>query len=417
MGSLLAGIRVLDVAGQLGIPWLGRHMAHHGAEVVTVETSRFLPKVRQYVAPNAPDLGVQQDGSPSLTEWHSGKLSVGLDLTEPEAQRLFSRLVSVSDVVLSNRLPRAAAVTGVTYPLVSAVNPSIIMVHNTSYGLEGSYANNGAFGDHIEAVSGISHLLRDPETNEPGATNTLLVDYMAGLHGLFAVLEAIRSRRETGRGQFIDLSMLEVAVSSIGDVVTEFAATGQEPPPGNDVPGAAPYGCYPCDGGERDCVISVSTDDEWASLCTDMGRPEWVSDTRFATHAARKSQQKLLDDEIGKWTHDQSGYQLTYRLQGLGIRAGMVQGAKELIQDPQLQHRRFFTTYRHPSRGGVIGTGLAVSLEEPDDRALRTGFALGEDTGYLLGELLGVEADELSRLADSGVIDLVQPRVWPGDVA
>ncbi|MCL0101714.1 CoA transferase [Dehalococcoidia bacterium] len=414
MTGLLDGVRVLDAAGQLGVPWIGRHLAHHGAEVVTFESSRFLPKIRSYVQPNAVERGVQPDDSTSLTDWHSGKLSIGLDLTKAEGQEIFDSLVRISDMVLTNRLPRASVAIGVTYERLLAVNPAIIMLHNTSYGLHGPYKDNGAFGDHIEAMSGMSHLLRDHRTNEPGSSNTLIVDYLAGLHGLFAVLEALREQRRTGHGQLIDISMLEVAVSSIGELVAEMSLSGEAPEAGNVSLEAVPYGVYPCDEGDKDCSISVYNEEQWVALCEEMDRSHWANEPRFASPGARRRNRADLDSEIGEWTYHQKPHALMYRLQRKGIPAGVVQNALDMVQDPQLSFRRFFPTYSHPAKGGVIGTGLAVNLGDPEPSALRTGFSMGQDTEYLVGELLGRSDEEMQRLMAEGVIEASPLQHWPG---
>jgi crotonobetainyl-CoA:carnitine CoA-transferase CaiB-like acyl-CoA transferase len=412
--GILSGVRVLDLSGQMGMPWMARHLAHHGAEVLTVESSLHPSKIRGYIPPYAPHLGVRAQDNPSLTEWHAGKLSLGMDLNKPESQDLLDRLFSISDVVVFNRLPKTAKALKIDFARVAAANPAAIMVHNTGYGLEGPYANNGAFGDHIESAAGISHLLRDPTSGAPGSSGTLLIDYIAGLHGLYAVLEALRSRRVTGRGQFIDLSMLELAVSSIGDVIGTYALTGEEPEPGNRIENAAPYGVYVCDSGERHCTISIYADDEWARFCRFADREEWLEDPRFATHDDRLRHRAELDAAISEWTRHRSAFQTMYGLQRLGVHAGVVQDAPGLLQDPQLQYRGFFRTYLHPTGGGVIGTGVAVSLQEPEGRALRTGFLVGQDTEYLVGDLLGLGPRGVANLVDAAAIEIAEPWAWPG---
>jgi benzylsuccinate CoA-transferase BbsF subunit len=397
----------------MGMPWMARHLAHHGAEVITLESSLHPPKIRGYVPPHAPHLGVRAQDNPSLTEWHAGKLSLGMDLNRPESQRMLDTLFSISDIVVFNRLPKTAKVLKIDYARVAAANPAAIMVHNTGYGLEGPYANNGAFGDHIESTAGISHLLRDPATGAPGSSGTLLIDYIAGLHGFYAVLEALRSRRVTGRGQYIDLSMLELAVSSIGDIVGAYALTGEEPEPGNRVENAAPYGVYAFDNGERYCTISVYGDDEWTRFCRFTDRAEWLENPRFASHQDRLRHRTELDDALNDWAHHQSAFQTMYGLQQLGIHAGVVLDARGLLHDPQLQHRGFFRTYLHPTSGGVIGTGIAISLQEPKGRALRTGFLIGQDTQYVVGDLLGLGPAEVTDLVDAAAIEIAEPWVWP----
>ena len=400
----LSNIRVVEISVGGAVPWLCKHLTWHGAEIVRVEMEAHPDAIRTYISPSAPEKGVQPNLSPWHPEWHSGKSHVAIDLETPKGQDLFAQLVSVSDAVVTNLGVSAANRLRLTYPTLRELNPSIIFLHNTAFGVNGPYANYKAWGLQTEAVAGLSHVCRHPE-GPPLLAPYVLPDWLAALYGIVALTAALRERCRTGKGQFIDLSMMELTVASIGDLVLEEAANGHEPNAwGNGAPNAAPHSCYPCDGDDRWCVIAVDTDEQWAGCARAIGNPQLAQDPRYGTVEARLSRRGELDELISQWTRRRDAYEVMRVMHQAGVPAGVVQDVEDLLSDQQLRDRGFFVHYDHLFKGPVLGGGLAVRMCEPDRQALRAGHALGEDNEVVLRRLLGLGQKAYRSLYTQGVI-------------
>jgi len=405
MAAALEGIRVLELTAGMAGPWIGRIMAYCGAEVIKVESRDHPDVTRQYVSPQAPELGVQAQLSPWLTDWNAGKRFVGLDLRHPEGAAIAKRLVAQCDVVVENYARGALERLGLGFPELRRARPNLILLSSSGYGATGPCRHYVTWGPNLEALSGlatVSGFLHRPCT----ITQYAYSDVISALHGLFAVMCALDYRSRTGRGQRIDLSQFEVTVACMGPVLLEFLANGEEPQRlGNRSRHAAPHGCYPCAGEGRWIAIAVASDAEWTRLCRVAGKPEWHTDPRFATEAARLENAAALDEELSLWTRAGDAYELMRKLQCAGVAAGVVQTVEDqFLRDPQLAARGFFERVSHVRKGEVVATGIPLGLTGTPGRTGTAGLAIGADNEYVLGTLLGMSAAEISRLIEAGAV-------------
>ena len=349
----LAGIRVVEFSVGMAGPWIGRFMAYCGAEVIRVESHKRPDVVRQYVPPRAPEMGTQPQLSPWFTDWDAGKRFVALDLTKADAVGLAKRLVARADVVVENYRAGVVEKLGLGYRQLVSVCPDLIMLSTSGYGDSGPCAGYATWGPNIEALSGLSSLSGFFH-RQATVTQYAYPDGASAMHGLFAVMCALDYRRSGGQGQYINLSQLETMVAAIGPALMGPLAGGPEPVRlGNASPVAAPYGCYPCRGEDRWCVVCVDDEDEWLSLCGVMQRPELAHDRRFATMALRLENSAALDVEIQAWTRSLDAYDVMQRLQKVSVAAGVVQNVEDLMErDRQLAARNFFEQVEHLSPVG-----------------------------------------------------------------
>jgi crotonobetainyl-CoA:carnitine CoA-transferase CaiB-like acyl-CoA transferase len=222
---------------------------------------------------------------------------------------------------------------------------------------------------------------------------------------------ALDYRLRTGKGQYINLSQYEATVGVIGHVIMEYLANGREPARrGNRSLHAAPHGCYRCQGDDRWCVIAVSSEAEWERLCRIVGRPEWVTDPRFATLSARLQHVQELDSLIETWTVRRTDYEVMATCQAAGIAAGVVQNVEDqLRRDPQLAARGFFEEIDHVRKGKVVATGIPLGLTGTPGRTSGSGAAIGQDNEYVFGELLGMTPREIRDCIDAGAIETADP--------
>lgn len=402
----LAGIRVVEFSVGMAGPWIGRFMAYCGAEVIRVESHKRPDVVRQYVPPWAPEMGTQPQLSPWFTDWDTGKRFVALDLARTDAVELAKRLVARADVVVENYRAGVVEKLGLGYQHLVRVCPDLIMLSTSGYGDSGPCAGYATWGPNIEALSGLSSLSGFPH-RQATVTQYAYPDGASAMHGLFAVMCALDYRRGSGQGQYINLSQLETMVAAIGPALMDSLAGGPEPVRlGNASPVAAPYGCYPCRGEDRWCVVCVDDEDEWLSLCGVMQRPELAHDRRFATMALRLENSAALDAEVQAWTQGLDAYDVMQRLQKASVAAGVVQNVEDLMErDRQLAARNFFEQVEHLSKGTVTATGLPLGLTGTPGRSGRAGAAVGEDNLYVFGQLLGMSSAEIDAMVATGAIE------------
>jgi crotonobetainyl-CoA:carnitine CoA-transferase CaiB-like acyl-CoA transferase len=276
----------------------------------------------------------------------------------------------------------------------------------SAMGQGGPWKDYVAFAPTLHALSGLTHLTSF-EKDAPIGLGYAYADIVAGLYAAFAVLAALEYRDRTGQGQYIDLSEYEAMCTLMGPALVNASVNDKEIlPQGNfaDYIEAAPYGCYPCSGMDRWCVIAVSNEEEWQSLCRVLGHPEWMGEDRFATVTKRKANRKELDELVTKWTTQHKAEEVVSLLQEAGIPSGVVQNAEDLSRDPQLVARKCFVQLEHPVLGKTVSDRSPIRFEEDHTAGWKAAPLLGEDNRYVFLELLGLTESELFSYAEKGII-------------
>ncbi len=402
----LSGLRVVEFGTGLAAPWIGRILAWAGAEVIKIESHAHPDVPRLFVPPRNPEQGTQPECSPWFTDWSAGKRFVALDLRKPEGAELARKIVDQSDAVIANYSTGVLAKLGVGYETLAARNPRLVMLESNGYGESGPYARYVTWGPNIEALSGLCSFSGFPE-RECTISHFAYPDPLSALHGLVALMAGLRERAKSGRGQLIHMSQFETAVAAIGPLLLESSATGKEPPRlGNGERDRAPYGCFPCRGDDRWCVIGVEDERDWRRLCELLGQPAWVSDPRYETMASRVEHAAELETRIADWTRGQDDYAVMERCQREGIAAGVVQSAEDMLRrDPQLAARRFFEEIPHFKRRKVVASGIPLGLTATPGRTTHSGSSVGHDNEYVLREVAGLSEDDWTAGLRSGAIE------------
>jgi crotonobetainyl-CoA:carnitine CoA-transferase CaiB-like acyl-CoA transferase len=402
----LAGLRIVEFGTGLAAPWIGRILAWAGAEVIKVESHAHPDVPRLFVPPREPELGTQPQSSPWFTDWSAGKRFVALDLTKQEGGELARQIIDRSDVVIANYSTGVLEKLGVGYEMLAARNPDLVMLESSGFGQNGPLSHYVTWGPNIEALSGLCRLSGFPE-RECSISHFAYPDPLSALHGLFALLAALAYRDCGGQGQVIHLSQFETTVAAIGSLMLDYAATGKECPRlGNRELDRAPYGCFPCRGDDRWCVICVEDDVDWNRLREVMGQPDWAAEERFATASARVAHVDEIEARIGQWTADRLDYEVMEACQRAGIAAGVVQNAEDLLRhDPQLAHRAFFEEIPHFKKGVVVASGIPLGLTGTPGHTSHAGSAVGHDNDYVFREILGLSESEIERFVAMGAIE------------
>ena len=396
----LAGLRVVDftwvIAGPLHTKWL----AAYGAEVIKIE--RFRKGAELNRGNMSPDSVI------SFNNLNVGKRSLAIDMSFEESRRAVADLVAASDIVVDNFGPDVLPNWGFAPERLEAINPRIITLSMPALGKTGPHRLYKGLGSYFQARAALDGLIGYSHRDITDVGFAYADTTCNASHALIALLAALHRRNVTGRGEHIELRQLESSINFLGPALLEWSATGVEPVRrGGRSARYAPQGVYPCAGDDQWCVLTVFSDDEWAALCRLIGRDAWAGDDSMATHAGRMARHDEIDAAIAAWTSRRSPDDATQSLQAAGVAAGAVLNAGELIdRDPQMAARGFYRRFPETEVGGAesIVEAAPFLLSDAPQRIDPRLHELGEDTGYVLSEILCMDAAEVARLFEIGAV-------------
>jgi benzylsuccinate CoA-transferase BbsF subunit len=408
MAGVFEGVRVVEFGAGAAGPVATRLLVEQGADVVRVESARHPDFLRLLpfpgLAQRRPEGGPDLEAAPMFALLNPGKRSVALDLSRPEGRALAFRLATAADVVTENFSPGVMARFGLDYESLRRGRPDLVMVSGCLFGQTGPQRHYPGFGGQGSAIAGFNHLTGWPDREAVGPYATI-TDSLSPRYIAVLLAGALRERRRTGRGRYLDVSQIETGVYSLAELVVRHAASGESlGRQGNRDERGAPHAIYPCRGEDRWIALEATGEAEWAALVDVLGRPAWAREEGFASAAARKANEDELDARIAAWTRGEDALELAERLQRAGVPAGPVQTPGELLGDPQLAHRGHFVRLAQPGLGELPfergGARLAASPGQVPARAPR----LGEHAREVLCGWLGLAEAELERLAREGVL-------------
>jgi benzylsuccinate CoA-transferase BbsF subunit len=400
----LAGLRVVELGGFAAGPVVGKHLANHGAEVIRIESRRRLDGFRTNYPPFKDNIpGPERAGI--FNFFNDGKRSVTLNLKAPRGVELARKLVARADLVVENFTPGTMTRLGLGYEILAAENPGLVMLSTCNQGQSGPHAGHPGFGTHLTSLSGFTQSLGYPDET-PALLYGPYVDYIAVGFGTIAVLAALVRRRRTGRGVHIDLSQYESGLQFMAPALLDFFANGRVAGrDGNRHPSAVPHGVFPCRGAERWVALSIADDAEWRRFVEALDAPAWAQDPAFATVNGRKSNEDRLEALVADWTREREREEVVGRLRANGLRIYPVNSVADLFSDPQLRHRRAWRPVDHPVLGHVHVPAPPFLLSATPPKVDRPGPCLGADNSYVLGEILGLSAEQIEQLEGDGVLD------------
>jgi crotonobetainyl-CoA:carnitine CoA-transferase CaiB-like acyl-CoA transferase len=408
-GGVLRGLRVLDLTWVLAGPYATKLLAEHGADVIKIESkhrqdpTRFAPSMR--LRP-----GAGFDDSGYFINFNRNKRSVALNLRTVDGQRLLRDLVGHCDVVMENFSPGVLARWGMDHASLRKLNPDVILVSMAGVGQTGPWRDAVTFADTLAAMSGLSSETRDPGGNPQGLTFGL-GDMIAANAAVLATLDLLGR----ARGGHIDLSQLEAMAATMGPALTEAALTEagldptwpdtRTPEHPNRSPRAVPHGVYPAAGNDRWVAIAVQDQAQWRAL-TGLVELPGAGDSSFLDLATRKAHEEQIDAALAAWTAGQDAAALAARLQAAGIAAAVVATGRDLVEaDEQLAARHFYPELSHPVAGPVRHEGIVARLSATPGALTRPAPLLGQHTAEVLGELLGLDTEQLEALRAAGVTE------------
>jgi crotonobetainyl-CoA:carnitine CoA-transferase CaiB-like acyl-CoA transferase len=398
----LADVRVLDFSWVMAGPWTTRVLADYGATVVKVESMkrpdlvRFLPPFRDGVP--------GPDSSAGFWAINAGKRSLALDLGNPASREVVLALVRWADVVLESFSPKAMRKWGYDYPALAAIKPGLVMVSTCLFGQSGPLSKMAGYGTMGAALGGLVAPTGWPDRPPCGPFGPY-TDFIAPRFTVAAILAALDHRRRTGEGQHIDQSQVECSLQFLAPHLLDAQVNGRAlDRVANDDGTMAPHGVYPAAGDDEWVAIAARDDDDWGRLSGAIAGAELASDPRYASLEARRRHSGELDASISTWTRALPASEVESRLQQAGVPAHAVLGSVAASGDPQLRARRHFLRVPHSVHGEVPIESSRAELERTPARVARAGPTLGEDTDFVLRELLGYSSADVDRLRASGVL-------------
>ncbi|MBD8637253.1 MULTISPECIES: CaiB/BaiF CoA-transferase family protein [unclassified Stenotrophomonas] len=395
MSGPLHGIRVVEFGTLIAAPFAARLFAEFGADVIKIESPEGGDPLRKWR---------KLHGDTSL--WWSlqarNKKSVALDLKSVEGAEAARQLAASADVVIENFRPGGLEKLGLGWDVLSALNPDLIMVRISGYGQDGPYRDRPGFGAIGEAMGGIRYTTGDPST-PPARVGISLGDSLASLHGVMGALMALlRVKTGQGRGQVVDVSLVESVFNLMESLVPEHAMFGTvRERTGGALPGISPSNTYPTADGSF-VVIAGNSDPIFRRFMQAIGRHDLAADAALATNPGRVLRNAELDAAITHWTSGLHIDAVLAALDAADVPAGRIYSAADIVADPHYRARGMLLETTLPDGQPITLPGIVPKLSETPGQMHWTGPALGEHTDQVLTEL-GMAADAIAAASGRGV--------------
>ena len=406
MGAL-SHLRVLDLSRVLAGPWAGQILADLGAEVIKVERPGNGDDTRAWGPPFLKDAYGESTGEAAYyLSANRNKQSVTIDFTKPQGQQLVRALAAKSDILIENFKVGGLEAYGLDYASLKALNPDLIYCSITGFGQTGPYAKRAGYDFMVQGLGGLMSLTGRPEGEEgagPVKVGVALTDILTGLYSTVAILAALAHRQHDGGGQHIDMALLDVQVACLANQAMNYLTTGVAPQRlGNAHPNIVPYQDFPTADG--DFILTVGNDSQFRKFAEVAGRPEWADDPRFATNTLRVANRSVLVPLLRQATVFKTTTEWVTQLEAVGVPCGPINDLAQVFADPQVQARGLAMQLPHALAGLVPQVASPIRLSETPVEYRNAPPLLGEHTWQVLEQVLGLHADAVEALRQSGVL-------------
>ncbi len=392
----LSGVRVLDFSRVMAGPYCSMMLAELGADVVKVEE---------------PGTGDESRGWPPFVEGQSGyffslnrsKRSIAIDLKKDDGRRIAHDLTAKSDVVIENFAPGVVKRLGIDYQTLSALNPRLIYCSISGFGQTGPYRDKKAYDPILQAMSGLMSVT-GPRDGEPVKCGTAVTDIVSAIFAAFSISTSLYRREKTGRGQYIDLGMLDSSLSMMTFQAAIYLVAGQVPGLfGSENPTRVPSANYLTADGRY--VHIVVNDRQWPKFCEVLGVPELAADPAFTINKNRLANRERINAIVAGRMRTRTAEEWLTLLDAEGLPAGPVNSLDRVVNDPQVVAREMVTSFDHPIAGEVKAIDMPYRFAEDGTSIRSAPPLLGQHTEEVLSKLLGYPKDEIARLKADGVVE------------
>lgn len=390
----LQEVRVLDLGRYIAAPYCALLLADMGAEVIKVESpgGERTRDIRPFV----------KGESLYFLALNRNKKGVTLNLRSDEGKAILRGLIKQADVLVQNYRPSIMEAMGFSDGALQELNPRLVTVAVSGFGQDGPFAQRPAYDAIAQAMSGLMSLTGYPD-GPPTVTGAFIADFMAGTCGALGALLALYNREKTGKGQAVDVSLLESLIPVLLSAIPEFLLTGNLPNRvGNRDRHSAPVNIFQTKDGY--IYIESGADRMFARLAQAMGTPELTDDPRFKTRQARLNSIDEIEAIVKQWVETQTVAEVTEALDGAMVPYAPVRTVADLPQCPQLRAREQIVEVEHPIAGNIPMSGVTIKLSATPGSIRMPPPLVGQHNEEIYGTLLGYGPEKLEQLKEQGII-------------
>lgn len=395
MSCPLDGIRVLDLSRVLAGPWASQTLADLGAEVIKVERPGTGDDTRSWGPPYATDArGKSTSDSAYFLSTNRGKKSVAIDITDPRGQSAIRELARTSDVLIENFKVGGLAKYALDYGTLAPINPRLVYCSITGFGQTGPYRDRAGYDFMVQGLGGLMSITGAPDSTPGGGpikVGVAVADIFTGLYAAIGILAALRHREQTGRGDHIDMALLDVQVAVLANQALNYLMTGVSPARlGNAHPNIVPYQTFATSDGHF--ILAVGNDSQFRRFCETAGCPELADDELFANNPARVANREALVPLIEARTRRRPTGRWIADLEAAGVPCGRINDLEAVFADEQVRHRGLRLDLPHAVAGTVPSVACPIQFLHAKLNLRNGPPALGEHTREVLGNLVGSDA-------------------------
>jgi crotonobetainyl-CoA:carnitine CoA-transferase CaiB-like acyl-CoA transferase len=407
MRTALGHVKVLDLTRVLAGPWATQNLADMGAEVIKVERPGLGDDTRSWGPPFLKD----KDGQDTTDAAYyfctnRGKKSITVDLASAEGQQIIRDLVCNADVLVENYKVGTLARYGLSYNDLQSLNPRLVYCSITGFGQDGPYASLPGYDFVFQGMGGLMSITGQPD-GEPGGgpvkSGVAISDLLTGMYATTAILAALEHRNVSGKGQYIDLALLDCIVAINSNQALNYFLSGKIPQRlGNSHPNMVPYQVFRCKAG--DMIVAVGNDTQYVAFCKVIGRPELATEPRFATVAQRSLNRGELVPLIAQVMLTRTMSEWVASMEAANVPCGPINNLEQVFEDPQVRHRQMKLTLPHPVGGEMPNLANPIRFSDTPIQYERAAPTLGEHTDEVLATRLGMPAERIAELKAKGIL-------------
>ena len=407
MNKILHGVRILDLTRVLAGPWATQLLADFGAEVIKVERPGRGDDTRHWGPPFLKDRdGRDTTDAAYYLACNRGKKSLTLDIAHPEGRAIARALALKSDVLVENFKVGDLARHGLDYETLAGEHPRLVYCSITGFGQDGPYSDRPGYDFMVQGLGGLMSVTGERDDvpgGGPQKVGVAVSDLFTGMYAANAILAALVHRAATGRGQRIDMALLDVQVAMLANLSSAYFASGEAPRRmGNAHQTIVPYQVFRTQ--DEFVIVAVGNDSQFRKLCEVIAAPGWADDARFATNPARVRNRELIVGMIAERLQAKPAREWLRLLEPAGVPCGPINDLAQVFADPQVRHRRMQVTAPHPASGEVKMVANPVKFSSTPVTYEHAPPLLGQHTDEVLGSVLGMNAKDIARLREEGLV-------------
>ena len=395
MKQALENIKVLDLTRVLAGPYATMILADLGADVLKIE----MPKTGDDARHFGPYV---ENESAYFMSLNRNKRSMTLNLKSEKGKEIFLEMIKAVDVVVENFRPGTMEKLGLDYDYLATINPKLIYAASSGFGHSGPYSKRAAYDAVVQAMGGIMSITGQKD-GKPTRVGTSIGDIVAGMFTATGILAALLNRDATGKGQKVDVAMLDCQVAILENAIARYVVTGEVPKPGgNRHPSIVPFETF--DTADGEIMVAAGNNVLWAKLCEAIGTPELVNDERFNENPLRNENYDELRPLLAAAFVKKTTKEWQDILDNAGVPNGPINTVDKVLEDPQVLAREMIVEIEHPVAGKLKVPGVPIKLSDTPGSIRTPAPTLGQHTEEILKEFLGYDKETVQKLTEEGVL-------------